>query len=411
MKKSTNSDRPSKPYPDFPLYAHATKRWAKKINGKLYYFGPWDDPDAALKKYTAERDDLYAGRKPQQASAGVSGKRIADLVNEFLSSKRLMVDGGELTARSWRDYYLTCERIVKAFGRERVILDVGPNDFDQLKAKLAKTNSPLTVGNEVNRVRVIFNWAFEQALIDRPMRFGPAFKRPTKRIVRLERAKRGPRMLEADEIRKLLDTADAPMKAMILLGVNAGLGNTDLADLQFRHLMLDAGWLDYPRPKTGVGRRAKIWPETIEAVRAAVAVRPAPTDEADAGCVFLTDRGRRVTRMRDRPDDPETGKPRPGVVCNAVTRDFGKLLVDTKLARPGLGFYALRHSFETIAGESRDQVAVDVVMGHDDHSMGGTYRERISDDRLAAVAEVVRAWLWPKEQQEPTVLAFSTAAS
>jgi hypothetical protein len=44
-------------------------------------------------------------------------------------------------------------------------------------------------------------------------------------------------------------------------------------------LNLDGGWINFPRPKTGVARRAKLWPETVEALKAAIAVRPAPRDE------------------------------------------------------------------------------------------------------------------------------------
>src|SRR5262245_48621807 len=89
--------KPAKPYPDFPLFAHATGRWAKKIRGQLVYFGPWDDPDAALKKYLEQKDHLHAGRKPRSDPQALTVKELA---NHFLNAKQALVDTGELSPRT-----------------------------------------------------------------------------------------------------------------------------------------------------------------------------------------------------------------------------------------------------------------------------------------------------------------------
>lgn len=69
--------------------------------------------------------------------------------------------------------------------------------------------------------------------------------------------------------------------------------------------------------------------------------------------------------------------------------EFNKLLVDLSIKRLGLGFYALRHTFETIGGESKDQVAVNSIMGHAPagNDMSAKYRERVTDERLKAATE------------------------
>ena len=80
-------------------------------------------------------------------------------------------------------------------------------------------------------------------------------------------------MFQADELRSIIDKAGVQLRAMIYLGINCGLGNNDCAMLPMRDLDLDKGWLDFPRPKTGVERRCPLWPETVEALRAALEKR------------------------------------------------------------------------------------------------------------------------------------------
>jgi integrase len=373
--------KPAKPYADFPLFPHATGRWAKKIRGKFHYFGPWADADGALKKYQEQRDDLHAGRTPRVQADGFT---VRHLLNHFLTSKRHLLDTREITNRTFLDYHGTCGRVGECFGLTRLVDDLAADDFGRLRASLAKTLGPVALGNTIQRVRSVFKYSYDAGLSDKPMRFGPGFKRPSNKVLRKERNTKGPRMFEPADLRKMIDAAGLQLRAMILLGVNVGFGNADVGNLPIAALDLDGGWVTYPRPKTGVKRRAALWPETVAAVRAVLAKRPEPKDDAHAGLVFVTKYGK--TWAKDDGDNP-------------VSKETAKLLKELGLHRPGLNFYALRHTFETIGGEARDQVAVDHVMGHAREDMASVYRERVGDDRLKAVADHVHAWLFPAPAQ------------
>src|SRR5207249_3604231 len=176
------------------------------------------------------------------------------------------------------------------------------------------------------------------------------------------------------------------MKAMVLLGINCGFGNADCGNLPLSALDLDAGWVDYPRPKTGIPRRCPLWPETVQAIKEALARRPEPKDAADAELVFVTKYGKGWAK------DTST---------NPVSQETAKLLRRLHInGRKGLGFYTLRHVFRTVADEAKDQPAADYIMGHEIPHMSSVYRETISNARLKAVADHVRSWLFAEGRGE-----------
>ena len=348
MANST-TPKPSKPHPDFPLFPHATRRWAKKIKGRLHYFGPWDDPQGALERYLAVKDDLLAGRTPRPKTEGLS---LRDLCNKFLTTKHLLVADGELSPRTFDGYFKACARLLEVFGKNRLVTDLEIGDFEQLQAVLSKTLNHTSRGAEIGRIKVVLHYAFNEGLIDRPIRFGGAFRAPPRRTVQTElHAQKEARKPTAGEIRRMIDGANVQLRAMILLGINCGFGNTDCATLTFKTLDLEGGWVTGPRHKTGVMRRAKLWPETVAALRAAISERRTPAAAGDADLVFLTQTGRSWVRME-----------KPGWT-DAVS-NVSHVLMRKLGINAGASFYSLRRMTETIGGGCKDQVAVDHVMGH-----------------------------------------------
>ena len=217
---------------------------------------------------------------------------MRDLVNQFLTAKRHLLDTREITAQTWKDYHSTCERLIDGFDKSRLVEDLAASDFLHLRTNLAKTRGPVALGNEIQRIRSIFKFGFDEGLIDKPIRYGQSFKKPSRKVLRKERAKKtaenGKRMFEAAELRQIIDAASVPLRAMILLGINCGLGNQDCGDLPISAIDLDGAWIDYARVKTGVARRCPLWPETVAALRDVLAIRPAVKDSADAGLFFIT---------------------------------------------------------------------------------------------------------------------------
>ena len=384
--------RPNKPYPDFPLSPHASGAWQKKIRGKVHYFGKWgrrvggvlvrvpgDGWEEALAEYKAKADDLHAGRTPRAETGGVT---VAGLSNHFLTAKQRQMDAVELSPRTFAEYKATTDRLVRLFGKTRLVSDLAADDFEALRSELAATFGPVSLGNQIQKARTVFKYGYEAGLIDAPVRFGPQFKKPSRKVMRVHRAAGGKRLFTADELRRVIDAAGVPLRAMILLGVNAGFGNSDCGRLPLAALDLDGGWVEFPRPKTGVDRRAALWPETVAALRAGGGGPPGAERP-----------GRRGAGVCHQVRAAVGGR---GHVRRRHARNW-EAAAEARHPPDRVGFYALRHTFRTVADGAKDVNAVRTVMGHTDDSIDGNYTHGIADERLKAVTDHVRAWLYPPE--------------
>lgn len=382
------AEKPAKPHRDFPLFPHASGQWAKKILGRTRYFGPWSDPQAALETWLAQRDDLLAGREPTATGTSMT---LEDLADRFLTTKETAVRNGELNQQTYDHYWRTFVRMLRCLGKTRRIGSLGPEDFDRLRFALSERTGLVRLKVEMQRVRTLCKFAFDQGYLDKPIRYGAAFKSPTQKAIRVARQDKGSRMFSAVEIRRMLGaTRRRPvLRALILLGINCGFGNNDCATLAVSSLDSENGWVTHPRPKTGAPRRAKLWPETVEALAQAMARNPPPRHPEDSRLALLTSKGYRWRHT--------------GVSHDAIGIKFYRLLVRLGIYYPGRTFYSLRRTFATIAEESGDEVAKSYIMGHaeDVNDMRAVYRQRISDKRLAAVAAYVHAWVFG-ESSEPS---------
>ena len=403
MSSATERVKPKKPSTSFPLTPHNNGQWCKKIRGQLHFFGVWADPQGALDSYLKVAADLHAGRQPRLTTLSGNELMVKDVCNHYLTAQLRKVDAGEIGARWFED----CRRVIIDYagnaGKTRLVSDLTPSDFlgyrqRLLRRGMAKKSCGLGV-HALNRaitvIKSMFTYAYEMDLIDRPMKYGNAFGKASKTIIRKNRNRReiedGKRLFTPENVIALLEAAEMPLKAMIFLGINGGFGNTDCSSLPVRVVSFSDSIIDFPRPKTGIGRTIPMWEETHDALCDALAMRPKPADPVLDQLFFLTRFGRPWVRQTTHRGEGESID--KVTYQDAIKQEFDRLLGKLGLKRRGIGFYTLRHTFRTWADEASDQHAVHRIMGHVIPGMAGEYVEKIELTRLRAVVDHVRSKL------------------
>jgi integrase len=404
--------KPAKPRADFPLFPDANGQWAKKVNKKKYYFGSWkDDPqgDAAISSWMERKAGILAGldSMTRKGQVGSTKLTLSQLRDEFLSVKALAVTAGELSAATLKDYRYETGNLLKVFPGEGQVAALEPKHFSTYAKHLI---SERKLGRHARRrvtayVKAMFAWGSGNGRFP-AVTFGTDFVAPdtSPDAMRQSKARAGiadhsRRIVSGDEITRLLGRAQPNFQAMILLGVNCGLGPADLGRLRWSHLNLETGELNMPRGKTGTDRKGYMWKSTRKALARVAKLRHAAKaieKEGQAALVFITRKGLPVYR--------EVEVKGRIVVSSAISITFGRMARELKL--DGVTFYRLRHTMKTLGKKAKDRDALNLMMGHAERSTGEVYdHEDISLARIRRVARRVYRGLWPKLKPVPMRLA------
>ena len=379
------------------MFANANGCWCKKIKGKPYYFGSWRtvSHNDALKRYWSEAPAIQAGKTPKRRSDDV---QLRDLLNDFLRHKEVLVTAGDLSARHVGDLHQTCRNLAGHLGTNTRLVELESRDFESLRLGLAKRLGPTALRNELTRIRSVFSYGVSTGLLERPPLYGIGFKGPSQKSLRKARNARGSRIYSPAETRLLIESADDQFKAILLLCLSCAFGNSDISNMPRSSLSADGLWVNYPRPKTEIPRRAPLWAEAKAAIERYLPNRPRPAAKEFRDLLFLTRNGTPWVRATIKTVESEDGKPAHthAVVVDALAHKFAKLAKGLKLNRPGLGLYGFRRAAQTAVENCGDMVAVDHLLGHVPHvrDMGSVYRDSVADVRLEKASQAIRDWLY-----------------
>ncbi len=370
-----------------PWLHQSSGLWCVTRKGRRYYLGATEAE--ANQRATRYQKSIAQGLRIPELGQDPDGDHdtaptVKNVLLAFLAAQKRRVDSKDLTSRSLSQYARTCRDFGGFVGDDVWIAELTPDHFARFRSNVAGRRNLISTGNEVTRVKTIFKWAYENDIIEKPVRFGTDFKRPKKRDVRIHKTRRGAKTFTTTEIKMLLCEFGVHERAMCFLGINCGFGNTDCSELKLvGEVNFEAGELCAIRHKTGEMRVATLWPETLEALKLSQWCRHEPKTEAAQDRFFVTFDGDVCVRE-------DTSK----AISNMVTQRTTAVLQRLKLHEPGKSFYWLRHTFRTIADETGDETAIKWVMGHCDDRIDKTYIHNAPRERIKRVTDHVRTWLF-----------------
>jgi integrase len=415
---------PKLPYVGFPLRPHRNGHWYKSVwnprskKSEQFYFGSWsDDPkgERAIKDpltgWLVRRDAIKAGIDNTRVQVVGGELTLGELMSRFLSFKRGKVISGELSLTTLDGYLREVSKFVEFQKPATPAGSLRPEHFSAFMKHLVESRKLGRFARKrvVTYINTYLRYGAKNGWMTMP-NVGTDWSTPATDpdSMRVARARAGVpdysgRLVTGEEIDKLLARSQPAFRALVLLGINCGLGPADLGRMRWNMIDLEHGRLIFPRGKSGVYRVGHLWKKTRKALRRVRRLkynRLALRREGEQSLVFITRRNLPFYREMEvygfvEVNGQKVRKLLKVKVENSILRTFRRMVRELDIQ--GLTFYRLRHSFRTFGQRARDREALDACMGHKDSGIGRVYNhEEIAWSRIRQVAKVVYRRLWPK---------------
>ena len=355
---------------------------AKKIKGRVYYFGK--DETEARKLWMVHKESLVSGRGWKNTT--LSTGTLREAVNAFLAYKQKQVKKREITQITFNNLVRNWKHHIATIGVNVDVSSLDPNDFSKLRDSWSKWKLVTIRSRTLEVIEFVKFCIDEKYIVGKPVIeiVGREFAVPTAKAISRENGEMPKRkiLFSASEIKSLLSVCNPQYKLAVLLGINCGFKFSDTESLKLEDVKLskDRNYIQNLRPKNQQPRIAPLWDETMDAYQEYLNVRPSPVSEKASAFVLITHSGESVYRPHG---------------SNSAARYFKRKMESLGLFKPGRGVSHLRHTHRTVADECLDLKAARTIMGH----AGGIDEvyanpNDMNFSRLVAVTDTVHDWLY-----------------
>ncbi|MEA1951702.1 MAG: hypothetical protein U9N87_09970 [Planctomycetota bacterium] len=327
-----------------------------------------NDSDFLAVEHTIWKDRLDV----MQRSAVSAEKTVEGHVETFLTDKKAAAAAGLITPGRVKKLRIQLTHFQKWLGQETPVAEITSSTLTGYKAEIlrqveAKSWSRTTAHERMSTAKSFVRWLWQiEAIAALPRVLGGKSN-----VLEIGKSRSPIVVFEQEEIQSLLNNASQRTKLYVLLMLNCGMTQKDIADIRFSEVDWKAARITRKRSKT---RRHDsvpevsylLWPETLKLLRR-------ERNPSEKGRVLLGKSGRPLWHE----ELVEEGKYKKS---DSISSAFERLRSKLKIKKPLISLK--KTSASLIRGRQDSSGLEDLFLGHAPQKLSEKHYAKIPQERL-----------------------------